>query len=280
MLMSRIFLSLFILLSARSGAQELYPYTEPASNMPSHSLSAKLSTMYGTGIHSDRLLQRYMPEVMLGLNKNWMLHFSATFSDMHEPKFDFESVRFYAKYRFLSNDDVHKHFRMAAFAALSYSRNHLDHNELSLMGDHSGAQLGIIATQLWNRFALSSTVGITEMVDDLRFQKRWPKEYAFEAANFSLSSGYLLLPKEYTDYKQTNLNLYVEFLGGLNLDWKYERYFVDVAPAVQLIFNSTSKLNIGGRFELSSDIYRLMKNSIMISYEHIFLNALDRKKKK
>lgn len=51
----------------------------------------------------------------------------------------------------------------------------------------------------------------------------------------------------------------------------------NLAPSMQLIFNSTSKLNIGYRFQLKSDIYRNMKNSWMISYEHIFLNALKKK---
>jgi len=46
---------------------------------------------------------------------------------------------------------------------------------------------------------------------------------------------------------------------------------------MQLIFNSTSKLNLGYRFQLKSDIYRNMKNCWMISYEHIFLNALKKK---
>ncbi len=85
---------------------------------------------------------------MFGLNKNWMVHAAVSVSDMHEEKFIFESLRLYAKYRFLSIDDVHKHFRMAAFGAASYSRNHLDHNEINLMGDQSGVQAGLIATQL------------------------------------------------------------------------------------------------------------------------------------
>ncbi len=67
-------------------------------------------------------------------------------------------------------------------------------------------------------------------------------------------------------------------LGGRNLDWKYEKYFIDMATSIQLIFNSTSKLNVGYRFQLKSDIYRLMKSSLMVSYEYIFLNALKKKK--
>jgi hypothetical protein len=270
----------FLLTGINLTAQELYPFSEPASNLPAHSISAKMGTMYGKGVHGNRILQRYTPTLMVGLNKKWMLTGSLSFGDMHENYFYFESARIYAKYRFLSKDEVHKHFRMAAFATASYSRNHLDHNELSLWGDHSGVQAGIIATQLWHKFALSGSASLLEVFDEERTQKNLPQQYAFESLNYSLSAGYLLFPRSYSGYKQTNLNLYAELLGGRNLDWKYEKYFLDLAPSVQLIFNSTGKLNAGYRFQLDSDIYRLMKSSWMISYEHLFLNALKKKKGK
>ena len=276
--MKNLLLAIFILIAATIKSQELYPFTEPASNMPAKSMSAKLSGMFGKGEHGSRIGQRYMPEVMFGLTKKWMIHASATFSNMYENSYYYESARLYAKYRFLSNDEVHKHFRMAAFAAAAYSRNPLQHNELNLMGDHSGVQAGVIATQLWNKLAVSSTVSLTEVFDKKRNDKTLPQQYAFESLNYSLSAGYLVFPIDYKDYDQTNLNIYAELLGGRNLDWKYEKYFLDLAPSLQLIFKSTGKLNLGYRFQLKSDIYRNMKNSWMISYEHIFLNALKKKK--
>ena len=275
--MKKSILAIIIFLTQQVDAQELYPFAEPASNLPAKSISAKLGTMYGRGVHGDRVLQRYTPSVILGLNKKWQVSGSLSFGDMHESYFYFESARVYAKYRFLSKDELHKHFRMAAFAAASYSRNHLDHNELSLLGDHNGVQTGIIATQLWHKFALSGTASLTEVFDEKRGEKLLPQQYAFEAINYSLSAGYLVFPKNYTDYNQTNLNLYAELLGGRNLDWKNEKYFLDLAPSVQFIFKSTSKLNLGYRFQLKSDIYRLMKNSFMLSYEYLFLSALKKK---
>ena len=276
--MKKILHAIFILIAVNTSAQELYPFTEPASNMPAKSISGKLSGMFGKGIHGNRLEQRYIPEVMFGLTKKWMIHASVSFSNLYETFYYYESARLYAKYRFLSKDEVHKHFRMAAFAAAAYSRNRLQHNELNLMGDHSGMQVGVIATQLWNKLAISATVSETEVFDKKRWDKDLPQQYAFRSLNYSLSAGYLVLPVEYRDYTQTNLNIYAELLGGRNLDWKYEKYYIDLAPSVQLIFNSTSKLNIGYRFQLKSDIYRNMTDSWMISYEHIFLNALKREK--
>ena len=277
----KIFLLLIsIVLATATNSQELYPFTEPASNMPAKSLSLKMSAMLGKGVHGNRLEQRYSPEVMFGLGKKWMLHAGFTFSNMYESFYYYESARLYAKYRFLSKDDVHKHFRMAAFAMAAYSRNHLHHNELNLMGDHSGIQAGLIATQLWNKLAVSGTASLIEVLDEKRNDKSVPQQYAFESLNYSLSAGYLVLPLNYTDYNQTNLNIYAELLGGRNLDWEYEKYFLDLAPSIQLIFKSTSKLNLGYRFQLKSDIYRNMKNSWMISYEYIFLNALRKRSAK
>lgn len=277
----RFFLLPILLFSAAaSDAQELFPYTEPASNMPAGSMSLKMGAMLGKGVHGSGIDQRYSPEVMFGISKKWMVHATFTFSNMYEPFFYYESARVYGKYRFLSKDELHKHFRMAAFATAAYSRNHLQHNELNLMGDHSGVQFGVIATQLWNKLAVSGTASLIEVLDEERNDKTVPQQYAFESLNYSLSAGYLVLPLDYKDYKQTNLNIYAELLGGRNLDWEYEKYFLDLAPSMQLIFNSTGKLNLGYRFQLKSDIYRNMKNSWMISFEYIFLNALQRKQAK
>ena len=262
-----------------ASAQELYPYSEPASNMPSKSLSIKHTTMFMRTVHATSIRQRHMPEVMLGLNKNWMVHGSLNFSDMHGEGFIWEGARFYAKYRFLSKDDVHKHFRMAAFGAVAYSRNHLDHNELNLMGDQSGVQYGVIATQLWNKFAISGTGSVVDVLNKRRWQKVDPSPYAFRAFQYSLSAGLLVLPVTYKDYDQTNVNLYVEALGSRNLDYPREKYYIDLAPSIQAIFKSTGKLNVGYRFQVDGDVYRLSKRSFMISYEHIFLNALRKKKK-
>ena len=80
-------------LSSVVKAQELYVYTEPASNMPAHSLSAKVTANYigkrpETG---NRFMQRYIPELMFGINKNWMVHAGGTFADMHTRNFRWES---------------------------------------------------------------------------------------------------------------------------------------------------------------------------------------------
>ena len=258
-------------------AQELYPYTEPASNVPARSLSVKLGAMYMRDEHYDEPAQRYASELTMGLSKSWMLRAGATFSDMHGKPFGGESVRLYTKYRFLSKDDVHKHFRMAAFALGSYTRNRPEFNELNLMGDQSGVQAGLIATQLIHKLAISGTVSLTEVLAKERRQKFVQDLHPWAAVNYSLSAGYLLFPFSYTSYRQTNINLYAELLGSRNLAWPSEKQYIDLAPSVQFIFNSAGKLNIGYRFQLAGDILRMSERSFMISYEHLFLNAFRRK---
>ncbi len=209
-----------------------------------------------------------------------MIRAGANVSSMHQASMIWEGARLYAKYRFLSNDDVHKHFRMAVFGLYSYSKNHLDHNEINLMmGEQSGVQAGVVATQLWNKLAVSGTLAWNEVIDGLRKERQYRDLYAYQAVNYSLSAGYLLLPFEYKDYNQTNLNLYVELLGGRNINFPAEKYWVDLAPAVQVIFNSTTKVNAGYRFQLASDIYRLTENSVFVSVEYLFLNALKKRTK-
>src|SRR4030095_2324549 len=122
----KIFLLLLsVVLASITYSQELFPFTEPASNMPAKSMSLKMSAMLGKGVHGNGLEQRYSPEVMFGISKKWMLHAGLTLSNMYEIFYYYESARIYATYRFLSKDDVHKHFRMAAFATAAYSRNQL-----------------------------------------------------------------------------------------------------------------------------------------------------------
>jgi hypothetical protein len=47
-----------------------------------------------------------------------------------------------------------------------------------------------------------------------------------------------------------------------------------MAPALQFIFNSNTKVNLGYRFQLAGDLYRMAQQGIYISAERTFLNFL------
>lgn len=265
-----MFLPVLLVMTIVARSQELYVYTDPASNVPARSISPKISALHVPNPNFEaRTMQRIVPEVMIGLNKDWMLRANLSFANMHTERFRWESFYLYGKYRFLSRDDIHRHFRMAAFMDVSYSRNPYHFDEISLVGDKTGVQAGIIATQLWNKLAVSGTLSHTQALHKSRKEATsaaYPLPY--QAVNFSLSAGYLVLPKEYTDYRQTNLNLYVEFLSQQTID--PGRYYIDMAPALQLIFNSNTKVNLGYRFQLGSDMLRMAREGWMVSLERTF----------
>jgi hypothetical protein len=258
-------------------AQELYVFSEPASNMPTHSVSGKLyGSFMGPQSWHNQDMQRYTAEAMFGVSKKIMIHTGTTFSNMHTDDLKWESVYLYAKYRFLSLDEVHKHFRMAVFGEGSYSQAPFHNDEVSLQGDKSGVQAGLIATQLLNKFAISGTVSHTQVLHESRKSNViYVPERIYQTLNYSLSAGYLLLPGEYTNYKQLNINLYTELIGQKSLDRNV--FYLDLAPAVQFIFNSNFKINIGYRFQLDGDMYRMADKSLLISLERTFLNALKKK---
>ena len=258
-------------------AQELYVFSEPASNMPAHSVSGKLyGSFMGPQAWHNQDMQRYTAEAMFGISRKLMVHSGTTMSNMHTDKLKWESVYLYAKYRFLSLDEVHKHFRMAAFAEGAYSKAPFHNDEVSLQGDKSGIQAGLIAAQLWHKFAISGTFSHTQVLHESRNSTViYVPERIYQTLNYSLSAGYLLLPGEYTNYQQLNVNLYTELIGQRSLDRK--AFYIDLAPAVQFIFNSNFKINIGYRFELDGDMYRMADKSVLISLERTFLNALKKK---
>lgn len=264
------------LLSKMAAAQELYVFSEPASNMPAHSLSAKLTYRIPVSKKDNCYRQRYTPEIMFGLNKNWMVHVSSSFSDFYTPQLRWESVKTYAKYRFYSNDEVHKHFRMAAFAEGAYSRSPFYYGDINLDGDNSGVQAGLIATQLVNKLAVSGTASVIHVFAD-RYQHVHHQGHSVNALYYSLSAGYLLFPINYSDYKQTNVNFYVETIGMKGFDMG--DYMLDVAPALQFIFNSNFKVNLGARLQVSGNMQRIGENNYFVSVERTFLGALRKRKK-
>jgi len=256
-------------------SQELYVFSEPASNMPAHSMSAKFTYRTPVSKYNNDYKQRYTPELMFGLNKQWMLHISNTFSDFYTSQLRWESVKTYAKYRFYSDDDVHRHFRMAAFAEAAYSRSPFYYGDINLDGDNSGVQAGIIATQLVNKLAVSGTASLLKVFANRNVHVN-QLDHSLNAFYYSLSAGYLLFPLNYSDYKQTNLNLYFETIGMKGLD--KGDYMLDVAPALQIIFNSNLKINLGARLQATGNMVRPGENNYFVSVERTFLGVLKHKK--
>ena len=276
-------------------AQELYVNTEPASNMATGSIGFRvLSKLYKMNFNNSFSSYRVEPELMIGASKKWMIHLAGYGSDMFQKKFRVEGGSLYAKYRFYSQDDVHKHFRLAAYSKVSFIDNPQElkvdrkklvpnanggyteqlytaiyqNNEFDIDGNNSGIVAGLIATKLENRVAVSGSASYGRRLNNL--DDKVTVSQPMNAINYTASFGYLLLPKEYVSYRQTNMNLYAEVLGtsfpGIRMS------YVDIAPAMQFIFNSISRLDLSYRFQLAGNTPRLSNNYFMIRLEYNILN--------
>ena len=277
--MQQFFLLLTLLFFTPGFTQELFVSTKPASTIPTKSLNIKLTGHFvAYNKKYDRPAQRYMPELMLGLFKNFSVVFGASLSDMHTSSSKHEAYFINARYRFFSNDDVHKHFRMAVFSQASHTKAPYHYDEVGLTGDKSGIELGVIATQLWNRFAISGTFSHVQLLDKSRYDNIvYIPSRIYKTINYALASGYLLFPTEYKSYKQVNVNAYLELLGQQALG--KSRHFIDLAPALQLIFFSNTKLSASYRVQIGGNAERMANNSWMISLEESFLNLWGRRSK-
>jgi len=261
----------FIGAVTKVGAQELYVFTEPASNMPSKSIAVRLTN---EGMFEPQFNNRSIAEVMVGINKNIMFHVQGFLSDF-DGRYRVEGGSFYAKYRFLSLDAAHSHFRAAAYARLSASKRPTYTRDINLEGDNAGWQGGFVFTQLIHKLALSATLGYSQVFEQKSKQIAGAPQ-PDQMLNYSLSSGYLLLPFIYKNYSQPNFNLYFEVLG--KTDPVYGNSYLDLAPALQLILNSKTRIDLGYRFQAAGNMpNRYLKNMYLARVEFNFFNALSKK---
>lgn len=248
-------------------AQELFVMTEPASNMPTSSIGVRDMSLFAFK-KNDGYNYHNMPELMWGVNKDWMIHASAFLSNK-QGDLMLEGGSLYAKYRFFSVDDLHSHFRLAAYGRISTSNAEIHQEDIETMGMNSGYEIGAVATQLINKTALSATVSYERAFNNQG--NIFPAEWSNSAMNYTFSVGQLMYPKKYTSFKQTNINAMLEFLGQrLNQNGKS---YLDVVPSIQFIINSQARIDLGYRRQIYSDMERISSNSILLKLEYTFFNV-------
>jgi hypothetical protein len=220
-------------------------------------------------LQNNQIGFRLSPEVMFGFSKNLMVHVNLYASSIYQSSFNFEGASLYAKYRFLALDQPQSHFRIAGFGRASVIQNPITFNAISLQGDNSGYSGGLVVTQLLHKLALSATSDISHSLGNVA--NPIAPGLSRNQFDYTFSAGYLLLPKTYTGYKQTNVNLYVEILGKSSLDGKGS--LMDIAPAIQFIFNSTTRLDFSYQTQLSGNLSRSSNTTYLIRLEHNLFNA-------
>lgn len=270
--MKKLLLCLFLsLIFNHLSAQELFTYTEPASNMAKGTLGFRVnSTLMKDEVELKNNLH-ILPELMLGISKKWMIHLEGFLSDRNNTLIT-EGGALYVKYRFFSVDDVHSHFRMASFGRLSFNTSDIHQEAIDLNGHNSGYEYGFVATKLQHKVALSSSIALAHAFDNKnKINYRFPNNNR-DAINYTFSIGKLLLPKAYKDYKQTNMNGMVEFLCQTNINTG--KTFVDAAPVFQFVFLSKMRADISYRFPLSNDLYRTASKGFLLRLEYNVFNAI------
>jgi len=288
-------LIILLIPSFSASAQELFPLSEPASTIPKNTLGIRVFSETYKEVRQWR--NESALRLMYGAGARFSIYLTALASNHHGNKmpeefpfhntpergkyypYKFNGFHLYGKYRFLSKDGQNAHFRMAAYAEGAYVKTTHHETEPDLeMGDNSGIGFGLITTGLKNRFAVSLTTGIIlpatylgESPDPIPSLPDIPIRVTYgKALIYSLSFGYLLLPRKYKNYKQGNLNLYLEFRGKaydaakvdlfvgepneyyvINAQYPpalQRSWFVDVSPGLQYIIGSNLRIDFSTTF--------------------------------
>ena len=269
MSMKFLFILLVLFFSYDAPAQELFAYTEPASNMAAKSIGIRINNSFMRETSLSRYRYHLNPEIMWGVSGKLMLHANAFFSNQSS-SFSGEGGSVYVKYRFYSQDEVHNHFRMAAFGRLAMNNSHLHQPAIDLNRFNSGYEAGLVATKLIQKVAISAGAGLLHAMDNGKYKfSSNPKER--NALEYNLSVGKLFLPKEYTSYNQLNVNGMVEFLGQSN--FSLGNSYVDMATVLQFIILSKMRVDLGYRFPLLNNLKRSANDGFLVRLEYNIFNA-------
>lgn len=250
-------------------AQELFVFTEPASNMAAKSIGLRVNNGFFKNNETGKINYFLNPEIMWGVSRKTMAHVATFINKGAGNNFSVTGASFYLKYRLLSADEIHNHFRMSVFGKYAINNSITNQAAIDLTGFNAGYEGGLVATQLINKVALSATTSLVHALDN-GTQKFVFNNTNRNALNYTLSIGKLILPKEYTNYKQTNLNLMLELLGQTNLGTG--KTYLDIAPAAQLVIDSRAIVDVGYRYGIVTDLQRNFTKGVFVRFEYNIFN--------
>ena len=254
--MKKIFLFFLILVIIfnDSYSQELYINSEPASLIPKGTKVVRLSysniiidESNSLGDVANAFLMT--PSLAYGLSKKIMISASFQFANKPYkqglvPNFGFNGFKFYSKQRIYTTDKQKNHTRLSSFLKYSFHKDNFMKGNIDLDLQNKGFELGLIGTQLIKKLAISITSAYTRANDINDDSNNLINLSTFKN---SLSAGYLLLPRKYKSYKQTNFNLYLEYLTNTVMNKtfpvRYNRFSSTLAPGLQFVILSRSRLD-------------------------------------
>jgi hypothetical protein len=314
-------LGLFFLNDVPVFSQELFPMNEPASNIPKGVLGVRAfdntfkEVNQVRNLMGIRLMYGVLPKLSVMAtvsvsnhhDKNFPMGLATHTHDGNQTTYStgsiqrgvaypylFTGVYLFAKYRFLTLDGEHKHFRMAAYADWSNVKAAHDEAEPNLLDDTKGYGGGLISTYLKNHFAVSLTTGFiipksyNGLSPDNNGGPMIPTEVIYgRAIKYNLSFGYLLFPKTYKNYNQANWNIYLELMGKSYEAAKINQYggvvslpistaslqagnYLDVCPGLQYIYKSNLRVDFSVEFPFINKSYAHLYPVYMIGIQRYF----------
>ncbi len=291
-------------------SQELFPHTDPASNIPKGVLGVRVCNEFFKEFSQTRSSQIY--RFMFGLNSKWMISQGFSFSNHHgkmlptgtirtdadgryytfgvqkglKYPYGFDNFVMELRYRFFSKDGDHTHWRMAASLAFAGGTEPHDEAEPNLaMGDNAGLSLGYTTTYLKNKFAISFS---SAFILPARYYEAFEHvEILYgKAISYNLSFGYLVFPRTYKSYKQMNVNVYLELMGKtfgsgqihkneqevkiLETDRFNGQSLMEARPALQFIFNSNTRVDLSCGFPVIGSSYARFYPAYYFNLQHFF----------
>jgi hypothetical protein len=261
-------IAFLLFISLNTKAQELFVMTEPASNAPAGSVGVRVGQSFMKNQMESGSMYNLTPEVTWGINKNLMVRTSAFLSNENNG-LGLKGGGVYAKYRFLSVDDLQSHFRMAAFGRYSWNNSAIHQEAIDLGNGNSGYEAGLVATQLIHKVAISSSVSYARALNNSDYN--FPDFLGNSAVNYTLSVGKLMYPKKYTSFKQTNINTMLELVGQTITE--NGKSYLDVVPSIQFIINSQARIDLAYKKELYSSMQRATTDGVFLKLEYTFFNV-------
>ncbi|MDI9336939.1 MAG: hypothetical protein QM539_00785 [Alphaproteobacteria bacterium] len=253
-------------------AQELFLFTYPASNVPKNTLVARGMNSFFKRSIDNSYSYHFMAEAEYGFTKQFMLVANSFFSN-EKSGVNLEGGSVFGQYRFYSDDGQKKHFRMAAWSRVAFNNAKIHQEEIELNGHNSGIKVGVTATQLLHKTALSGTLSVQRMVNNIN--NPIPAQYDRNAVDYTFSFGQLILPKHYKNFSQTNFNFMVEILAQTLIGTG--KSFIDIAPVFQFIFKSRYRLDLAYRHQIVSSMFRTQPNGVLLNFQYNFFNLIKRK---
>jgi len=301
--------------------QELFPNTESASTVPKGVLGVRVfdETYREVDLLRNlfvlRLMYGVLPKLTVMANASMSNHHGIEFppnlaSHTHPKKgasvystgtiargipypYLFNGECLYAKYRFFSSDGQGKHLRMSVYGEWSNINVAHDEAEPDLLDDTKGYGGGLIVTYLINHLAVSITSGV---IIPLSYNGYAPDPlggglvptqlFYGRAVQYDLSLGYLLFPRTYKSYDESNINVYVEFMGKSYGEAKIIQYgvkdvpistplleagnYVDITPGVQEIIRSNLRIDLSAEFPLINRSYAHFYPVFMLGIQRYF----------